>query len=221
MNKLIKIINEEISAVRKDKKQEIFNYHSLANTAWNKKNKQAQKFQKINFDLENDDSTGQKKTFYVKKNLRKDQPIKDEFNVELMEAGGDWEMPVLYFRIEFTHQYGLLDNKYQKNPEFVWDLKDEYGGLSNCYVLIPPVEAGNKLTKNYEESSTGTPKDFEWFAYQNNDLSKEDEKKARITDEDKEKAWEWIQDLLEKLVNDRHEMLDEPDDDNTPKDSAD
>ena len=62
MNKLIQIINEEISAIRKDKKQEIFDYHSIADQAWDKKNKQAQEFQRINFDLENDDSTGQKKT---------------------------------------------------------------------------------------------------------------------------------------------------------------
>jgi hypothetical protein len=213
MNKLIQIINEEISAIRKDKKQEIFDYHSIADQAWDKKNKQAQEFQRITFDLENDDSTGQKKTFYVKKNLRKNQPVKNEFNAELMEAGGDWEYPVLYFRLEITHQYGLLDVKYQKNPEFVWDLEDEYGGLSKCYVLIPPVEAGNKLTKEIEGDSHGK---YDWFAYQDHDMSDEDKKKAKITDEDKRKAWQWLQDLLLKLVNDRHEMLD---DDNRSKPS--
>jgi hypothetical protein len=214
MNRLLQIINEEISAIRKDKDKEIFDYHSIANQAWDKKNKQAQEFQRITFDLENDDSTGEKKTFYVKKNLRKNQPIKDEFNAELMEAGGDWECPVLYFRIEFTHQYGLFDVKYEKNPEFVWDLENEYGGLSNCFVLIPPVEAGNKLVKGESDSEK-----YDWFAYQNNDLSKEDEKKARITPEDKQKAWKWLQDLLLKLVNDRHEMLDD-DNRSEPKDTA-
>jgi hypothetical protein len=214
MDRIRQIILEEISVIRKDKDKEIFDYHSIANQAWDEKNKQAQEFQRITFDLENDDSTGEKKTFYVKKNLRKDQPIKNEFNAELMEAGGDWEMPVLYFRIEFTSQYGLLDSKYEKNPEFVWDLEDEYGGLSKCYVLIPPVEAGNKLTKGETDSGK-----YDWFAYQNNDLSKEDEKKARITDADKLKAWKWLQDLLLKLVNDRHEMLDEPTT-SEPKDTA-
>lgn len=101
--------------------------------------------------------------------LRKNQPIKDEFNAELMEAGGDWEMPVMYFRLEFTHQYGLLS--------------------------------------------------------QNSEISDEEEKKARITPEDQQRAWKWLQELLLKLVNDRHEMLDEDENKSKlskkdPKDSA-
>ncbi len=65
-------------------------------------------FQKIYFDLENNDSTGEKKTFYIKKNLRKNQPYKYEINAELFEAGGDWEIPVLYFKIEFTKGASFL-----------------------------------------------------------------------------------------------------------------
>jgi hypothetical protein len=215
MNKLLQIIQEEISAIRKDKDNEIFDYHSIVEDAWREPKTKAQEFQRIHFDFENDDSTGEKKTIYIKKNLRKNQPVKYEIQAELFEAGGDWEMSVMYFRIEFTHQYGILSDKYQKKPEYVWDLKRDYSGLYHSFVLIPPVEAGNKLIKG--ESDSGK---YDWFTYQNNDLSKEEEKLARITDVDRKNAWKWLEDLLLKVVNDRHEMLDDDNDDDTPKDTA-
>ena len=102
---MINIVKEDISSVKKDKKKEIFNYSSVTNDAWRELVDDARNTQRISFDLENDDTTGEKKTFYVKKDLRKGQPVKYEFNVELMEAGGDWEWPVMYFRVEFTHDY--------------------------------------------------------------------------------------------------------------------
>lgn len=206
-SKLIRIINEEISAIKKDKDKEIFDYHSITQDAWREKVHQAKDFQKIGFDLENDDSTGEKKTFYVKKNLRRDQPIKYEINAELFEAGGDWENPVLYFRLEFSHDYGIVrsdDEKKKLKPEYVWDLeKKEAGGLYKSYVIIPPNEAGNKLQKGSKGDK------LEWYAYDNNEIPKEKEKELRITDTDKRKAWDWLAKLLEKVINERHEILDD------------
>ncbi len=205
-NKLIHIINEEISAISKDKKEEIFNYHDIAENAWNEILHEAMDFQKIHFDLENDESTNQKKRFFVKKNLRKDQPIKYEINAELFEAGGDWENPVLYFRLEFTHDYGIMrssDEMKNKKPEYVWDTerKNKYQGLYHCYCIIPPNEAGNKLQKVSD-------REIEWRAWDSNEIPKEKEKELRISDEDKRKVWNWLTKLLEKLINERHEMLD-------------
>ncbi len=205
MNKLVQIINEEISAIRKDKDEEIFDYHSITEDAWDDPKKDAQDFQKIHFDFENDISTGQKKTFYMKKNLRKDQPIKYEINAELFEAGGDWENMVLYFRLEFTHDYGILrGDEYNKDhkSEYVWDLKHDLKGLYHNFCIIPPNEAGNKLQKREKDDKA------EWYAYQNSEMSDEQEKELKITDADKRKAWEWLQKLLEKLINERHKMLD-------------
>jgi len=220
MNKLVQIINEEISAITKDKKEEIFDYHSITEDSWYDPKEKAQDFQKIHFDFENDISTGQKKRFFVKKNLRKDQPIKYEVQAELFEAGGDWENMVLYFRIEFTHQYGVISNKYCKNPEYVWDVGDEDGNLSvgRQFVLIPPNEAGNKLQKGGKEDKA------DWYAYSNNETSKEKQKELRITDADKRKAWDWLAKLLEKVINERHEMLDNDNRETKltePEDSAD
>lgn len=199
MDRIIEIINEEISIINRDKKQEIFDYNSVQEEAWNESKKKAQEFQRISFDFENDDSVG-KKTFFIKKNLRKDQPIKYEVQADMRMAGGDWECGVIYFRIEFTHDYGVFRAEHEKNPEFVFDTKD-YSGRKFC--LIPPVEAGNKLIKREKENEK-----YDWGAYQNGELTKEEEKDAYVTDADKKNCWKWLQELIEKLVDDRHEMLD-------------
>ena len=204
MDRVKEIINEEISAIRKDKDAQIFDYDSIIDDAWRDKIFAAQEFQRINFDLENNDSTGEKKTFYVKKNLRKDQPIKYEFNAEMMRAGGDWEMPVLYFRLEFTHDYFYGNKRFNDDPKFIWDLdKKSYEGLYDCYIIIPPAEAGNAILKG--EGSSGK---YDWHAYQNSELSKEEEKEASLTDAKKKTCWKWLEELLDKLVEERHEMLD-------------
>ena len=205
MDRVRQIINEELSTVNRDKKKEIFDYESVQNDNWLDPKKNAQEFQRINFDFENDDGVG-KKTFFANVMLRKDQPVKDEINVELRVAGGDWEMGVMYFRIEFTHQYGLVDNKYGENPEFVWDVRDKEGYLSggSKFCIIPSVEAGNKLEKFEGDSGK-----YDWYAYQNSELSKEKEKEARLSDASYKEAWKWLEELLNKLIEDRHEMLDE------------
>ena len=205
MDRIKQIINEELSAINRDKKQQIFDYDSVQNEAWIEPKSNGQEFQRINFDFENDESVA-KKTFFANVMLRKDQPVKNEFNVDMRVAGGDWEMPVIYFRIEFTHNYGLISNKYCKDPEYVWDVGDENGylvGIGHKYILIPPVEAGNKLEKFEGDSGK-----YDWHAYQNSELSKEEEKEVRITDADKKNCWKWLEELLDKLVKERHEMLD-------------
>ena len=221
MDRIKQIIQEEISAITRDKDKEIFDYKSEQEEAWNEPKTRGQEFQRINFDFENDYPVA-KKTFFAKVMLRKDQPVKNEIQAELMEAGGDWEMPVMYFRIEFTHQYGLISSKYAENPEYVWDDDRDGKGFGRRFILIPPVEAGNSLVKG--ESDSGK---YDWFAYQNSEISKEEEKEARLDDGKRREAWKWLEELLEKLVKDRHERLDddkeseleqgEPDDDK-PKD---
>jgi len=214
-SQLKNLLDEQYSAIKKDKDKEIFNYSSITNDAWNEKIHKAQELQRINFDLENNDTMGEKKTIYVKKNLRKDQPIKYEFNVELMDAGGDWEMPVMYFRVEFTHDYFYGDVKRTKDPKYTFQVDDKtYSGLNKCFVVIPPGEVGNKIIKG--ESDSGK---YDWFAYQNDELSKEGEKLAQITDADKRSVWKWIEELLYGLVEKYHKMLDEPDR-TEPKDDA-
>lgn len=181
--------------VKKSKDKELFNYRSQIADLWRPVIKKAQEFQHINFDLENNDSTGEKKTIYITKNLRKDQPVKYEFNVELFRAGGDWECPVMYFKIEFTHDYNVVSfGRKLSAPKYVWDIKDEdYSGLTKHYVIIPGIENGNHLVKT-EKGYTACDAQAD----------------IRITDKDKQVAWKWINNLLHHLVDERHEMLDEP-----------
>lgn len=193
------------SVIVRDRNQEIFNYSGMINQAWHSIIKEAQDFFNIHFDLENDESTGTKKTIYVPKMLRKDQPIKYEFNCESFEAGGDWEMPVLYFRVEFT--YGLPGySKHKDKPEYVCDLerdisKDQYlSNMHDKYVFIPDVDNGNYLIKDKDG----------YRAYTDEDLAKED-LKWKDVEPDEKKAWRWLEKLLNKIVRERHEMLDEPD----------
>jgi hypothetical protein len=91
-------------------------------------------------------------------------------------AGGDWQNYVMYFKLQIKNQYGIINSKYETKPEYVWDSKKEdYKGLRDCYVIIPPVEAGNKLVKTEKG----------WTAYDNSDCDKEKQKDIRITDDDK------------------------------------
>lgn len=185
------------SLVKQKEDSHIFNYNQEINSIWRPLVKNAQDFQNINFDLENNDTTKDKRKIYITKNLRKDQPIKNEIAIELMKAGGDWEMPVLYFKIEFIHQHNIMNIDYKSNPEYIWDLETRYG---KKYVLIPPVEAGNHLYKT----------DKGYCAYDHDSLASSNLKEAdvRITDFDKKKAWKWIETLMEKVFNDRWKMLD-------------
>jgi hypothetical protein len=75
--------------------------------------------------------------------------------------------------------------------------------LYRCYVLIPPVEAGNKLKLNSDGS---------YSAYDDSELTKEQRKELKITKDDKKNCWNWLIELLTKAIDDRHEMLDDADD---------
>ena len=180
----------------RDKKDEIFNYRQLANRAWAPIIKKGQEFYKINFDLENDE-VAEKKTLFVEKNLRKDQPVKYEFNCELHIAGGDWECPVMYFKVEITSEYGIITKDYN---EHVFDGEFEVGNpLNKCHVLIPGEDINN-LAKT----------DHGWTAHTDDSLRAAGLKirDVKITDEDKKKAWQWLENLLTKIVNTRHKSLD-------------
>jgi hypothetical protein len=197
--KYLKTFNE--SVINRKKNDNIFDYNSIVKSAWNKIIKFSQNFYKTYFDLENDSSLGQKKTFYIIKNLRVNQPVKYEINAELWEAGGDWERPVMYIRFEISSHYGLINSKYQTNPKYIWDLEQEDKSLYKCYVVIPPVEAGNKLVK-YEKG---------WRAYTDEDITGDEGKKLKITDDDKKTAWDWFENLITQAIEERHEMLDDND----------
>ena len=186
------------SLVTKNKKDEIFNYTSITENEWRKITNACKKIQNISFDNENDNSTGEKKTILVDKLLRPDQPIKYKVNAELRTACGDWEQSVMYFRIQIVYSGNLTDNIYKESPRYIFDYKFDDTNMRNCFVLIPPVEAGNKLIKT----------DKGWRAYQDDDITKDNQKTVSIKKEDKLTAWKWLENYIINAVNERHRMLD-------------
>lgn len=190
-------VNEGLN--KKDIKQQLFNHDGLISDAWRKVIKEAQKFQNINFDLENNEVVEQR-TFTAKVDLRKDQPVKYEVNLALCEAGGDWEEPVMYFKVQFVHDYGILRKR--DNVEYAWDVKDRAvdSNMHRCYALIP----GPDINPLSPVSGGG------YTAYTNERLSDEGKSRddVKITDQRMSNAWKWIEELFNKLVTERHQMLD-------------
>ncbi len=186
----IKLFKESLTKRKAD--QEIFDYRGTIHELWRPIIMQAQRFQNINFDLENNDTTEEKRTLFINKMLRKDQPVKCEYNIELCIAGGDWEQPVFYFKVELTNQYGLISIDYDtNNPEYVWDLKDK--GNYKLFVLIPDNENGNHLNK-IDGGFTA--------------LTQNDEEIKIDTDANRKLAWKWVENLLTDATNKRWKMLD-------------
>lgn len=198
--KVAKEVSE--SLVTQSKEKEVFDYHSVVNDMWRPLIKQAQEFQKINFDLENNESTKEKKILYIKKNLRKDQPVKYQFNIELFEAGGDWECSVMYFKVQIIHDYFYGNKKFKDNPKYIFDIEPkETPKLRKSYVIIPDNETGGN---HYVKTEKG------FTAYTDESLKAEGLKNWKDVKNDHAKAWKWIENLLTKAVDERHEMLDEP-----------
>lgn len=192
-------ILEKMNKYNKDESDEIFVYDSMIRDFWRPIINEAQEFQNINFDLENNSTTGEKKMFIIEKNLRKDQPVKNKVAVELCSAGGDWEQAVYYFKIEFIYQHSVISNKYYNNPEYVFDKEDKLDNRK--FVIIPDNDNGNYLAKV----------DNGYTAY-TDDLMKRDGITEKLIIKDivkrKKDMWKFIEDLIENLFIDRWEMLD-------------
>ena len=200
------------SVIKRGKDYEMFNYNSVISDIWRPIIHEAQNFQNISFDLENNDDI-EKKTIYFDQLLRIDQPVKTEINVVLCRAGGDWEHPILYFKIEFTHDHFITSNR-AKPAQYIWDYttderkkkedKLDYSHIGRKFCIIP-----GKDINFLKEGENG-----KLYAY-TDDTIKEDGLNPKDMKIDKNlysKAWKWIEDLMEKLSKERHKRLDEDED---------
>jgi len=185
------IINEEFNKRTVNKNKEIFNYKTLTNNLWHDKIIESQKFHKINFDLENVDSTGEKKKFTTKRN-RKDSDYPDNYliNAELFDGGGDWEIPVYFFKVE------IVDGRVLKNSENtgnIWSQGDKFRNERLKFVLIPSAEAGNSLKKCDSEK-------YDWCAYDDSETPKEKSKELWPNKSKRKEMWKWLEEYLEKAI---------------------
>jgi hypothetical protein len=90
------------------KKKDFFDYANLSNDMWRKKVKEERESTKINFDTENDSEV-------TRREIVIDQTMwehtKCKFCCELRSAGGDWENPVFYFRVQLKSGYANRNGK--------------------------------------------------------------------------------------------------------------
>jgi hypothetical protein len=195
------------SVIKRGKDYEVFNYGGLINSLWRPIVFEAQDFQNINFDLENDEEI-EKRTIYFDQLLRPNQPVKTTINASLCEAGGDWEHPVLYFKLEFTSDHFITSHR--ANPaEYVWDFTTEerskkdknldWHNISRKFCIIPGPEI------NYLNQ-----KDDGGYTAHTDDTIKEaglNEKDMKLDKKLYDKAWKWFADLMEKVAKERHKFL--------------
>ncbi len=116
--------------------KEFFTYNTISSDMWYELIKEAKKEQKIFFDLENNESKKQQRTIKILD--KKDTPPTNEyiFNCELFTAGGDWEVPVNYFRCQLIKGY-LEDRTSYRRPYFIYIPKKIEGN----YNLVPNLKS--------------------------------------------------------------------------------
>lgn len=103
-----------LQLIREDKFD--FDYSHESKTMWDEKVKEAKEKANIHFDLENNDTTGQKRKIAIPETGHGAYETA-RFKCELYSAGGDWESPVRYFRCEIYD--GYVDGLSQySNPHF-------------------------------------------------------------------------------------------------------
>jgi hypothetical protein len=159
----LRIISEE--------KDAFFTYTEMAKDMWRNKVREAQKTFNINFDLENDSDVTRREII-----IDQDQweHTKCKFKCELRAAGGDWQIPVMYFRCQIVAGYAKGVSTY---------------GLGGPYlVFIPGKEQGNP---HLVKTKNG------WSAPDDNSKKKEEQ-----TNGNEFQAWKALKEYLKELVDD-------------------
>lgn len=149
-----------------------FNYNEISNDMWIDLIHDAKKFFKVFFDLENNDSTKQQRTIKIPQ-IQWDF-TECKFNCELFSAGGDWEVPIYYFRCKVVDGYAF---------------KGRTKFTKSFFIFIPGKEDGNY---HLVRSSDGE----NWRAPNNNDY------KDGIDPERKDRdCWKSLEKFLKELVD--------------------
>lgn len=116
-----------------------FDAHDLLKENWREEIFKAQDENKITFDLENDDTRGDAKTIKCKDD--------QSYIVQLCSAGGDWESPVLYFRIQVKDGYPS-----RKMLVFIPSKDEGNGNLAKGKKGLVPLDADGGDKNNLDET---------------------------------------------------------------------
>jgi len=150
-----------------------FDYGNLAKEEWRELLRDAQEEQGISFDTENDDATAQRA---ITLDQQKGAVSKPRFNCEMRRAGGDWQVPVVYFRCQLKQGWarGL----------------SQYGPRGPFFIFIPSRADGNTLVKT---SKVGDGKG-KWSAADN-----QGSRKSEIQKPDERSCWAALKKHLQDL----------------------
>lgn len=119
-----------------------FDHYRLIREDWRDKTREAMERQGIFFDLENDDIVGKERVLTLgefKDYNDEMQPCR--FVIQGCQAGGDWQNPTFYYRVQVHGKYSPLSG----NLDFLGY------GTDNCFVYIP-VDGNSNLKKVTKDS---------------------------------------------------------------------
>lgn len=148
--------------------EDFFSYDYIANDMWKDLIHKTKKEFKIQFDLENNESTKQQRIITIPQ--KEWEYTECKCKCELCQAGGDWEIPVYYFKCQVISGY-FLDHKSHSNSYFIY---------------IPDKTKGNYHLVKHNDL---------WVAPNNNDYKKGIDPEPKERD-----CWKSLEQYLKELV---------------------
>jgi len=112
------IIKKYLEFIQESKNEEFFNYKPIASNIWSKLLREAMDQFKIKFDTENDDPVNSKREIVIPQNEWKFTKCK--FKCSLCSAGGDWQIPIYYFRCQLVKGYAFEKSIYSESAFFIF-----------------------------------------------------------------------------------------------------
>jgi len=147
-----------------------FDYSRITNDMWQDGLHDAMKTSKIHFDTENNDTVDNPRDIIIPQ--KQWDTTKCKFRCQLSQAGGDWQIPVYYFRCQLIEGYAFNLGKYR----------------NSFFIFIPGKKEGNYSLVSKDGG--------EWYAADNSVYKEGIDPENSKTD-----CWKALQVYLKKLVD--------------------
>jgi hypothetical protein len=170
---------------------DFFTYDKLEKDLWFEKIKEARDKFKIYFDLENDYPVKSQRVITIPQTEWEHTDCK--FKCEMYSAGGDWEIPVRYFRIQITDGYCFNDNPIKPGNNYIH--RSSYS--NSHFIFIPGKKEGNYHLVPFDKHG-----ERKWTAPDNNQYYKDIDPKANERD-----CWDSVEKYLKEMVDKEIEQL--------------
>ncbi len=125
---------------------EDFNYTNLTKNFWNDIVGKTKNKVKIFFDLENNTEIDNIRDITIEQDYW--THTKCKFKCQLMQAGGDWEIPIYYFRCQIISGYAYKERSFYNKSFFIFIPNKNQGN----YTLIKDKEKYRALNNEETEN---------------------------------------------------------------------